>query len=100
MAGMVATDLALIEAQSILDVKNDMYKARLEDGQQPRQQVDPQQLARIEEEFKKDPEVVALKKEIDDTREHLERIKRNVRQPHDPARVAAQNRFDEFATRV
>ena len=94
MAGMVATDLALIETQSLLDVKNDMYEASLEDGRQPGQQVDPQQLARIEEVFKKDPEVIALKKEIDDTREHLDRIKRNVRQPHDPARVAAQNHFD------
>ena len=35
-----------------------------------------------------------FKKEIEDTREHLERIKRNVRQPHDPARVAAKNHFE------
>ena len=100
MAGMVRTDLAIIEAQSILDVKRDGYEARLEDSQQPGQQVDAQQRARIEEEFKKDAEVLALKKEMEDTRDHLDRIKRNVRQPHDPARVAAQNQFDKFATRV
>jgi polysaccharide biosynthesis transport protein len=96
MAEMVQTDLTLIEAQSMLDVKRDGYKARLEENQQPRQQVDPQQLARIREEFGKDAEVVALKREFDDTREHLERIKLNVRQAHDPARVAAQKQFDKL----
>ena len=96
MAGMVQTDLALIEAQSMLDVKRDAYKARQEENQQPRQQVDAQQLARIREEFGKDAEVVALKREFDDTSEHLERIKLNVRQAHDPARVAAQKQFDKL----
>ena len=54
-----------------------------ETSREPAQQVDGQQLARIEEEFRKDPDVLALKQEIDDTSEHLERIKRSVRQPHD-----------------
>ncbi len=96
MAEMVATDLALIEAQAMLDVRSDEYRARLEDSQQPRQQVDSQLRARIEEIFKKDAEVVALKKVIDDTSDHLERIKRITRQPSDPARVAAQSRFDDL----
>ena len=96
MAGMVRTDLAIIEAQSMLDVKRDRYKASLEDHQQPRQQSDAQQRAQIEEEFMKDAEVLALKQEMDNTREHLDRIKRNVRQPHDPARVAAQNQMDKL----
>jgi bla regulator protein blaR1 len=52
--------------------------------------------ARIEENFRKDPEVLALKQAIKDTGEHLDRIKRNVRQVHDPARVAAQNHFDKL----
>ena len=42
------------------------------------------------------PRVLELKKEIDDTREHLDRINRNVRQPHDPARVAAKNHLDKL----
>jgi uncharacterized coiled-coil DUF342 family protein len=42
------------------------------------------------------PKVLELKKEIDDTREHLDRINRNVRQPHDPARVAAKNHLDKL----
>ena len=96
MAGMVRTDLAIIEAQSMLDVKRDRYKARQEESQQPRQQVDAQQLARIEEVFRKDADVLALKQEIEDTREHLDRVKLNVRQASDPARVAAQKRFDKL----
>jgi beta-lactamase regulating signal transducer with metallopeptidase domain len=51
---------------------------------------------RIAEEFKNDPEVLALEKEIAETRKHLEHIKLNIRQPHDPARVAAQNRLDKL----
>ena len=96
MAGMVRTELSIIEAQSLLDVKREAYEARQEEGRQSSREVDTQQEARIRELFSKDSDVIALKKEIDDTREHLERIKRNVRQPHDPARVAAQNRFDEL----
>ena len=96
MAGMVRTDLALIEAQSMLDVKREAYKAKLEKSKESGQQVDAQQLARIQDVFRKDTDVLALKKEIDDTREILERIKRNLLLPHDPARVAAQNRFDDL----
>jgi hypothetical protein len=51
---------------------------------------------RIKEEFKKDPEVLALTREINDIREYLDRIKRNPLQSHDPARVAAQNHFDKL----
>jgi succinoglycan biosynthesis transport protein ExoP len=96
MQGMVRTDLSIIETQSMLDVKLEEYKIRQEEVRQPRQQVDAQQLARIQALFSKDADVVALKKEIDNTREHLDRIKRNVRQPHDPSRVAAQNRLDDL----
>ena len=93
---MDQTDLELIEAPSMLDVKRDAYKARQQEIQQPTQQFDGQQLALITEEFKKDPDVLALKQEIDDTREHLEHLKHTVRQPHDAARVAAQNQFDKL----
>ena len=61
-----------------------------------RSQADGQQLARVEEEFKRDPDVLAFKQEFEETREHLEHLKRNVRQPHDAARVAAQNQFDKL----
>ena len=76
MAQMIQTDLQIIEMESMLQVKRDAYKAVQETSREPAQQVDGQQLARIEEEFGKDPDVLALKQEIDDTSEHLERIVR------------------------
>ena len=96
MDEMVQTDLQLIAEQSMLEVKRDAYKARLEASQQAMQEGKEQQHARVREEFKKDPEVLALKQEIDKMREHLDRIKHNVRQPHDPARAAAQKQFDKL----
>ena len=89
MAGMVQTDLALIEAKSMLDVKREAYKARKEKRQQPGQHVDEQQLARIQEIFKKDSEVLALKREIDDIRQDLERSKRSFLHMDPARRVAA-----------
>jgi hypothetical protein len=49
--------------------------------------------SRIAEKLKKDPELAALKQEIDETSEHLDRIKRTVRPPYNAARVAAQIHF-------
>jgi polysaccharide biosynthesis transport protein len=99
MAGMVRTELSIIEAQSMLDVKREAYEAyeaKQAEGRQPNQQVEAQQLARVQELFSKDTDVIALKQEIEDTGEHLDRIKKSVRQPHDPARVAAQIHFDKL----
>jgi polysaccharide biosynthesis transport protein len=95
MDEMAQTDLQLIEAQSMLEVKQ-AYKAMREADQQSTQQDSEQQLARIKEEFKKDPEVLALKQQIEAMGERLDHIKHSVRQPHDPARVAAQNQFDKL----
>jgi polysaccharide biosynthesis transport protein len=97
MAEMVRTDLEIIEAQSVLDVAEEAYRTRQEESQQqPVRQIDTQKLATIREVFKKDAEVLALTQEIAVTREHLDRLKRNVRQPHDPARVAAQTQLDKL----
>ena len=96
MAEMDETELELIEAMSTLEVKRDAYKARQQEIQEPMPATDAQQQARIEEEFKRDPDVLALMQEFDETREHLDHLKRNVRQPHDAARVAAQNQFNKL----
>ena len=40
--------------------------------------------------------MIALKQEIERHCEHLDRIKKSARQPHDPARVAAQIHFDKL----
>ena len=95
MAGIVQTELQIIEAQSMLDVKS----ARTRQGRKKPTATAASRCATAcsdRREFKKDPDVLALKQEIDDTREHLDRIKRNVRQAHDPARVAAQKQFDKL----
>ena len=96
MSEIDQTELELIEAMSVLDVKREAYKARRDESQQLAQVNDGQLLARIKDEFKKDPDVIAFKQEFDETREHLEHIKQTVRQPQDAARVAAQKHFDKL----
>jgi polysaccharide biosynthesis transport protein len=93
---MTQTDLQLIEAQSTLEVVRETYDAMLEASQQSTQEGSEQQLARIEEEFKKDRDVLALKQEIDKISDHLGRIKQNVRRSDDPARMAAQKHFEKL----
>jgi polysaccharide biosynthesis transport protein len=96
MAQIDDTELESIETMSMLEVKRNAYKARQQAIQEPAQSVDAQQRVRVEEEFKRDPEVVSFMQEFEETREHLEHLKESVRQPHDPARVAAQKHFDEL----
>jgi len=96
MAEMDGTELELIEAMSMLEVKRDAYKARLQEIQEPAQLADGQQRAQVEEEFKRDPDVLDFMREFEETREHLEHLKQSVRQPHDAARVAAQKHCDKL----
>lgn len=65
------TDLELIEAMSTLEVKRDAHKATQQRTEQPAEQTDRQKLARVTEEFTRDPEVVALKQEVEQTQAHL-----------------------------
>jgi capsular exopolysaccharide synthesis family protein len=100
MADMVQTDLELIEARATLEARLDAKKTSQEENEQRLQQVDEEQFnARIKGEFMKDPEVAALIEEIDNTREHLDHIKQNVRKPNDPSRIAAQKHFDKLQSR-
>jgi polysaccharide biosynthesis transport protein len=89
-------DLELIEAMSTLEVKRDAYKAIQQRTEQPSQQTDTQRLALVREEFTRDPEVVDLKQEVEETQTHLEHLKDNVRQSHDPAVVAAQKQLNKL----
>jgi capsular exopolysaccharide synthesis family protein len=52
--------------------------------------------ALIEEEFKKDPEVVALAERIADTEEELNDVKAKTRQPGDPVRVKLQKQLKKL----
>jgi capsular exopolysaccharide synthesis family protein len=96
MSEIGQTDLQLIEATSTLDVKREAFKGKPEDRPGVAQSSEGELLGRIQEEFKKDPDVLALKQEIDDTLDHLDHLKRTVRQPHDAARVAAQNKLNDL----
>ena len=96
MAEIDRNELELIEAMSMLDVKREAYKAKREESQRPSQENDGLLLARIKDEFRKDPDVMAFKNEFDETREHLEHLKRTVRRPDDAARRAAKDQFDKL----
>jgi polysaccharide biosynthesis transport protein len=97
IAQLDETDLELIETMSTLEVKRETHKAIQQRTEQPAEQTDKQMLlARVTEEFTRDPEVVNLKQEIEETQEHLEHLKANVRQSHDPAVVAAQKQKNKL----
>ena len=96
IAQLDETDLELIETMSTLEVKRDAHKLIQQATEQPLQQTDAQKLALVREEFTRDPEVVALKQEFEETREHLDHLKYNVRQSHDPALVAATKQFNKL----
>jgi beta-lactamase regulating signal transducer with metallopeptidase domain len=97
MAGMGETDLELIEAMSMLEINRAAYQARQQGTQQQPQQTDAKLLALVTEKFTQDPEVVALKQEVEETQARLARLKGNVgRQAHDPAVVAAQKQLSKL----
>jgi len=72
---VVRTDLALIEAQAILDVRQTANRATEEENAQRSHQADKTLDDRITEEFQKDPAVVALIGELVDAKEQLDRAK-------------------------
>jgi polysaccharide biosynthesis transport protein len=96
IAQLDETGLELIEAMSTLEVKRDTHKAIQQRTEEPVEQTDGQKLARVTEEFTRDPEVIALKQEVEETQTHLERLKGNVRQSHDPAVVSAQRQLNKL----
>ena len=53
-------------------------------------------LARIEDEFRKDPEVAGLLDEIEKIKDHLDHNKRVVRQANDPSRQAAASHLQKL----
>jgi capsular exopolysaccharide synthesis family protein len=97
---MMKTDLELVEAEANLKVARDaMNRANDEDkGQRQSRQSDEQERL-IQEEFKKDPEVIALSEEIAAADEQHEHAKSLARQPNDPARRAAKARCDKLWNR-
>jgi polysaccharide biosynthesis transport protein len=93
MHDMVQTDLALIETEANLEVRN---AANQLEREQQSQQVDTHLEERIQEEFQTDPQVVAILEETEKIREQLEQIRRNTRKANDPARTYHQNKLDNL----
>ncbi|MFI5455144.1 MAG: GumC family protein [Isosphaerales bacterium] len=93
---VVRTDLALIEAQAILDVRQAANRATEEENAQRSHEAETKLDDRIREEFQRDPAVVALIAELVDTKEQLDRAKPGAPLDNDPARRAAQKQFKKL----
>ena len=97
IAEMMKTDLALLEAQATLKATLEAVdQANEEDKglQEPKQS--EEQKHRIEEEFRKDPEVIALSGELVEAEEHRDHVRSLVRQPNDPVRREAEVRYNKL----
>jgi capsular exopolysaccharide synthesis family protein len=90
IAELFQTDIDLIGAEALLEAKRDASKSTEEEIEQRSQELDKQLEARIQEEFLKDPDVVALKNEIDEAEKQLKHTKKVARLSNDPARRAAE----------
>ena len=90
---MMKTHLDLIEAEAQLKVAEDaVNRANEEDEGQQRSRQNDEHERRIQDEFQKDPEVIALCQEIATADEQRDHAKSLARQPNDPARRAAEAR--------
>jgi succinoglycan biosynthesis transport protein ExoP len=93
-----ATELELYDAQSLLDAKLAANQATQDANEEQRgHEMDEALVARIQDEFRKDPEVAALVDEIEKIRDHLDHNKRVVRQANDPSRQAAVNHLQNLS---
>jgi capsular exopolysaccharide synthesis family protein len=96
---MMKTHLDLIEAEAQLKVAEDaVNRANEEDEGQQRSRQNDEHERRIQDEFQKDPEVIALCQEIAAADEQREHAKSLARQPNDPARRAAEARRKKLAS--
>ncbi len=84
------TEMELIENQAMLDA----VQSQLEKIQAP--QAQEKLVDQVQEEFLKDPEVVALAGEMKEAQEDLERIKMVLRNKKDPARIMAEKHLKKL----
>lgn len=87
------TNLALIEARSLLELKDAELQGAKSPDEEAQGEREKQLLARITEEFKHDPEVVSLAEQIGAVNEELDHAKQVARKGSDPSRAAARNRL-------
>jgi polysaccharide biosynthesis transport protein len=94
---LLQTEIALIEAESLLQTKQ--TEAQGNSDLPSREETDKQLQAQIADEFKRDPAVVSIIQQIEETTEELEHHKGVARQGHDPARQAAEKRLAKLNKR-
>ena len=93
---MLDTRLEIIELESDLKTREDAKQLSEEEQRQLAMGDDKERQQQIQEEFRRDPEVIALCEDIalaDEQREHAKAI---ARQGNDPARVAAEQKYKKL----
>ena len=90
------TELELFEARPLLDAKIAANQASQEANDQQGQQSDGTLLARIQDEFRKDPDVALLVAEIEKIKDHLDHNKRVVTPSQRPIEKAATKHLEKL----
>jgi succinoglycan biosynthesis transport protein ExoP len=93
---MLDTRLEIIKLESDLKTREDAKQLSEEEQRQLAMGDDKERQQQIQEEFRRDPEVIALCEDIalaDEQREHAKAI---ARQGNDPARVAAEQKYKKL----
>jgi polysaccharide biosynthesis transport protein len=96
LAQVDRVDNELFEAESLLETLEKNAQANPDVDPSQTKQVDERTLARIKDEFNKDPEAIALSREIAETEKHLERVRSAARQNNDPSVYAARKHGDKL----
>ena len=98
---MVNTDLEIIKIESDLSVFRAEMEAEERDGKLLSKRQEEQREQQIRDDFRKDPEVIALSEEIAQAEEKRDHAKGIARQGHDPARREAEKVYrklmDQYA---
>jgi serine/threonine protein kinase len=93
------TELELFDANALLEAKLDANRASQGANEQRGGESDRDLLARIQTEFRNDPEVAGLVDEIENIRDHIDQNKRVERNTNDPSRQAAVNHLQKLSER-
>jgi succinoglycan biosynthesis transport protein ExoP len=91
---LLQTEMDLLEAQADLDAaKEQLARTTAASSEQPTPRVDEELEKQIAEEFKFEPEAVALVTQMNDAEERLEDIKSKARRDSDPARAMVEKQI-------
>jgi capsular exopolysaccharide synthesis family protein len=90
---VIRTDIELIGAEALLQAKREAEKSAQAEHEQQSQQVDEELETQIAEEFRKDPDVIALKDRMEEVREQRDKATSLARKSSDPSRRAAEREY-------